>query len=259
MFIVASTGAAAAVGTQAAHKPAPSRGYPHAGQIVMRCPSKGILLAIAGVLSPTEKLVPASTAVHSTVSLVVDSETTGRLARPRNREIPALPRRQRRSEPWRRWRRRCWSLAFKDVVRDVALPVVDVPVGVADVVVPDDRVHTKVAGLYRGIPGHQRHGPDGLFSGQPGQEPSGAGPPGKAWATPAPTPRVASPKHPDVATVAANPANRFMRVPFVRRHVVSVLNGFTTHRGAGQQTDPKSHAPTYLFANTRNSGGAAIT
>ena len=34
----------------------------------------------------------------------------------------------------------------------VALPAVDVPVGVADVVVPDHRVHPKIAGLHRRIP-----------------------------------------------------------------------------------------------------------
>ncbi|MDT5363092.1 MAG: hypothetical protein QOC69_4854 [Mycobacterium sp.] len=38
-----------------------------------------------------------------------------------------------------------------------------------------------------GSPGHQRHGPDGLSSGQPGQALSGTGAPGRAWAVPGPT------------------------------------------------------------------------
>jgi hypothetical protein len=81
------------------------------------------------------------------------------LARPRNKEIPALPRRQRRSEARRR-RRRWWrNRSFKNVLSNVALPVVDVPVGVADVVVPNYWIHTEVAGLHRGIPWAPATGP----------------------------------------------------------------------------------------------------
>src|SRR5882757_7083261 len=59
-----------------------------------------------------------------------------------------------------------------------------------------------------GSPGHQRHGPDGLSSGQPGHEFSGTGPPGMAWAVPGlTTPGTA----PNSNTAVASPTNsRFM-------------------------------------------------
>jgi hypothetical protein len=49
---------------------------------------------------------------------------------------------------WRRWSRR---FSLKNVLRDVALPRSDVPIGMADIRVPDDRVHTKITGLHRRI------------------------------------------------------------------------------------------------------------
>ena len=54
-------------------------------------------------------------------------------------------------EARRRRRRRRWRISLKDVLSDIALPMLDVPVGVADVGVPDDRVHPKIAGLHRRI------------------------------------------------------------------------------------------------------------
>ena len=50
------------------------------------------------------------------------------------------------------WRRCRWELTLEYVLSDIALPVIDVPVRVADVVVPNHRVHTKIAGLHRRIP-----------------------------------------------------------------------------------------------------------
>jgi hypothetical protein len=57
-----------------------------------------------------------------------------------------------------------------------------------------------------GSPGHQRHGPEGLSGGHPGQLPSGTGPPGRAWAGPAvrPTPAIAT-----LSDISAPAANRF--------------------------------------------------
>jgi hypothetical protein len=52
---------------------------------------------------------------------------------------------------WRR-RRRWWRISLKNVLGDIALPMLDVPVGVADAGVPDDRVHPKIARLHRRIP-----------------------------------------------------------------------------------------------------------
>ncbi len=46
--------------------------------------------------------------------------------------------------------RRVWSLP--DVFRDVALPVIDEPILVADIVVPNHRVHPNVSGGHRRIP-----------------------------------------------------------------------------------------------------------
>src|SRR5882757_573212 len=59
-----------------------------------------------------------------------------------------------------------------------------------------------------GSPGHQRHGPDGLSSGQPGQAFSGTGPPGIASAIAGhTTPGTAPSKN----TAVASPTNsRFM-------------------------------------------------
>ena len=60
-----------------------------------------------------------------------------------------------RAEIQARWRgrRRWWHISLKNVLRNVALPRPDVPVGVTDVVVPDDRVYSKIAGLHGRIPG----------------------------------------------------------------------------------------------------------
>jgi len=49
---------------------------------------------------------------------------------------------------WRR-RRRWWRISLKNVLSDIALPMLDVPVGVADVGVPNDRIHPEIAGLHR--------------------------------------------------------------------------------------------------------------
>jgi hypothetical protein len=75
-----------------------------------------------------------------------------RLAGPRNEQVPALPRRKGRSEVRRGWWWRRGKFSLEDVLSDVALPVVDVPVGVADVVVPNHWIHTEIAGLHRRIP-----------------------------------------------------------------------------------------------------------
>jgi hypothetical protein len=48
---------------------------------------------------------------------------------------------------WRRWRW-WWRISLKNIRSDIALPGLDVPVGVADIRVPDDRVHTKITGLH---------------------------------------------------------------------------------------------------------------
>ena len=48
---------------------------------------------------------------------------------------------------WRRW----WLISFKNKVGDIALPRQDVPVGVADIRVPADGVHPKIASLHRRI------------------------------------------------------------------------------------------------------------
>ena len=47
---------------------------------------------------------------------------------------------------------RRWNRSFKNVLSNIALPVVDVPIGVADVVVPNHWVDTKITGLHRRIP-----------------------------------------------------------------------------------------------------------
>ena len=78
----------------------------------------------------------------------LDSRWAGR----RREETPAPAR-------WNRWRRdesltwgRPWRVgSVPDVLRDVALSVVDEPVLVADVGVPDDGVHPLVSGLHRRI------------------------------------------------------------------------------------------------------------
>ena len=70
----------------------------------------------------------------------------------RNEERPAPPRGKGRREVRRwRWRRR-WHLTLENVLSDIALPVIHVPVRVTDVVVPNHWVHTKIAGLHRWIP-----------------------------------------------------------------------------------------------------------
>lgn len=52
---------------------------------------------------------------------------------------------------WRRWRR--WRrIALKNVSSNVSLPRRDVPVGMADIRVPNHWVHPKIAGLHRGVP-----------------------------------------------------------------------------------------------------------
>ena len=74
-----------------------------------------------------------------------------RAARRRDEQRPAPPRRKRRSQIRRRWWRRRGRFSLEDVVSHVALPAVDVPVGVADVVVPDHRIHRDISGLHRRI------------------------------------------------------------------------------------------------------------
>src|SRR6516165_9753521 len=54
------------------------------------------------------------------------------------------------------------------------------------------------------IPGHQRHGPDGLSFGQPGQAPSRGARTGCAWVVPAAGPKGASPRLPDTSRAVPN-------------------------------------------------------
>jgi hypothetical protein len=72
-------------------------------------------------------------------------------ARPGKEHRPAPARRKRRSEARRRWRRRWWSFALKNAFSNVALIGQDVPVGVANVVVPHHRIRPRVSGLHRRI------------------------------------------------------------------------------------------------------------
>jgi hypothetical protein len=73
----------------------------------------------------------------------------------RSTNAPTRSRTPRRNwaeiEARRRWRRRRRRLSLENILSDIALPRSDVPVGVADIRVPDNRVHTKVAGLHRRI------------------------------------------------------------------------------------------------------------
>src|SRR5271166_6936847 len=51
------------------------------------------------------------------------------------------------------WRRRWWwSISLKNVMSNISLARLDLPVGVADIRVPNHRVHTKITGLHRGVP-----------------------------------------------------------------------------------------------------------
>ena len=50
--------------------------------------------------------------------------------------------RRRRGRRWR-W----WTISLPNVFRNLALPGVHVPVGVANTVIPNNAVHTNVAGL----------------------------------------------------------------------------------------------------------------
>jgi hypothetical protein len=51
-----------------------------------------------------------------------------------------------------RWRQRRRALSLENVLSHIALPEIDVPVGVADIRVPNHWVHPKIAGLHRWIP-----------------------------------------------------------------------------------------------------------
>ncbi|MGY4649096.1 hypothetical protein ACVWWN_002892 [Mycobacterium sp. URHB0021] len=86
------------------------------------------------------------------------------------------PRRDRTEVEARRRSRGRRSLSLPEVLGDVALPGVDGPVRVADIRVPHHRVDPQLPACTGGSPGHQRQGPEGLSSGQPGQLPSGTGP-----------------------------------------------------------------------------------
>ena len=74
-----------------------------------------------------------------------------RAARRRDEQRPAPSRRKRWRQVRRRRRRRRRNLTLEDVVRDVALSAVDVPIGVADALIPDHGVDTFVAGLHRRV------------------------------------------------------------------------------------------------------------
>ena len=75
----------------------------------------------------------------------------GRARRRRDEEGPAPSWRKGRSQVRWRWRRWWRGVSLEDVVRDVALAGVHVEVRVADIVVPNHRIHLDVSGLHRGI------------------------------------------------------------------------------------------------------------
>ena len=53
---------------------------------------------------------------------------------------------------WRRWGRRRWIISIPNILGDIALPEVNIVVGVADIVVPNYRVGDVVAGRRQGLP-----------------------------------------------------------------------------------------------------------
>ena len=94
-------------------------------------------------------------------------------------------------------------LSLEDVVRNIALPAVDVPVGMADGVVPDHWIHANIAGLHRWIPRAPMAWTFGVISRTPGPTPLRHGAPGSAWAAPCASakPAVATPR--DISAPAA--------------------------------------------------------
>ncbi len=82
-----------------------------------------------------------------TTSAAVPGHLSGRLSRSRT---PGRDWAEIKARRWR-WRRRR-TIALKNEIGNIPLPRPGIPVGVADSRVPNDRVHTKIAGLHRGVP-----------------------------------------------------------------------------------------------------------
>jgi hypothetical protein len=88
-------------------------------------------------------------------------------------------------------------------------------------------------------PGHQRHGPNGLSGGHPGQLFIGNSPPGKAAAVLPPAPTLAIPSPPNIIKPVVNPTNARRKVWVVSMWSPSVIPTLALAGNAKRRSDMK--------------------